>query len=111
MLTLATGPPAPAVRLKLEGKGEPAMMGGWNGWSWWGWVLMSLTMVGFWGLVIWGIVALFRRGGDSRPERPDPERILAERFASGEIDEEEYHRRLQTLRSTNGRPANLSGSP
>jgi putative membrane protein len=56
-------------------------------------------------------VALFRRGGDSRPERPDPERILAERFATGEIDEEEYHRRLQTLRSTNGRPANLSGSP
>jgi uncharacterized membrane protein len=24
---------------------------------------------------------------------------LAERFASGEIDEEEYHRRLETLRS------------
>jgi len=87
------------------------MMWGWNGWSWWGWVLMSLSMVGFWGLVIWGIVALFRRSGDGRRERPDPEQILAERFAAGEIDEEEYHRRLQTLRSTDGRPANLSGSP
>jgi putative membrane protein len=89
-------------------KEEPAMMWGWNGWSWWGWALMSFSMVAFWGLVIWGIVALFRRPGDGRPERPDPERILAERFARGEIDEEEYHRRLQTLRSTSGRPADLS---
>ena len=37
-------------------------------------------MVGFWGLVIWGIVALFRKGGESRPERPDPERILVLTF-------------------------------
>jgi putative membrane protein len=86
------------------------MMWGWNGWNWWGWALMSLSMIAFWGLVIWGIVALFRRSGDSgheRPERSDPERILAERFARGEIEEEEYHRRLQTLRSVNGRPASL----
>jgi putative membrane protein len=69
---------------------------------------MSLSMIAFWGLVIWGIVALLRRPGDSRPERPDPERILAERYARGEIDEEEYHRRLQTLRSTNGRSVDLS---
>jgi uncharacterized membrane protein len=33
---------------------------------------------------------------------------LAERFARGEIDEEEYHRRVQTLRSANGWPADLS---
>ncbi|HEX8859312.1 MAG TPA: SHOCT domain-containing protein [Actinomycetes bacterium] len=88
------------------------MMWGWNGWAWWGWALMSLSMVAFWGLVIWGIVALFRRPadrwpGDGRREEPDPERILGERFARGEIDEEEYHRRLQTLHSTNGRPADL----
>ena len=94
------------------------MMWGWNGWSWWGWALMSFSMIAFWGLVIWGIVALFRRPadrwwGEGRPgrpesERPDPERILAERFARGEIDEEEYHRRLHTLHSTNGRPVDLS---
>ncbi len=87
------------------------MMWGWSGWSWWGWALMSLSMLVFWGLVIWGVVALFRRSGDGRPERqerPDPERVLAERFAAGEIDEEEYHRRLQTLRSANGRSAGLS---
>lgn len=89
------------------------MMWGSNGWSWWGWALMSLSMVAFWGLVVWGIVALFRRPadrwpGDGRSERPDPERILGERFARGEIDEEEYHRRLQTLRSANGQLADLS---
>jgi putative membrane protein len=88
------------------------MMWGWNGWSWWGWVVMSLSMVAFWGLLIWGIVALFRRPSDGRGGRPDPERILAERFAAGEIDEEEYHRRLETLRATNrqsaGRPPGTS---
>ena len=29
--------------------------------------------------------------------RPSPEHLLAERFARGEIDEEEYRRRLATL--------------
>ncbi len=92
------------------------MMWGWNGWNWWGWALMSFSMIALWGLVIWGIVALFRRPGDRWPgdsrserhERSDPEQILAERFARGEIDEEEYHRRLQTLRSANGRPVDYS---
>jgi putative membrane protein len=62
---------------------------------------MSLGMVAFWGLVIWAVVALFRGwdGTRTRPERPDPEQIPAERFASGEIDEDEYRRYLQTLRS------------
>lgn len=92
------------------------MMWGWNGWSWWGWALMSFSMIAFWGLVIWGIVALFRRPGDRWPldssrERPDPEQILAERFAKGEIDEEEYTQRLQALRSANGRPLDLSSKP
>ncbi|HEX6674615.1 MAG TPA: SHOCT domain-containing protein [Actinomycetes bacterium] len=81
------------------------MMWGWNGWSWWGALLMMFSMVAFWGLLIWGIVALFRRPGDGRHERPDPERILAERFAAGEIDEEEYRRRLDTLRSSGRQPA------
>ena len=78
------------------------MMWGWQGWSWWGWLAMSLGMVAFWGLIIWGIVALFRGWGgtSTRPERHDPEQILAERFASGEIDEDEYQRRLETLRAT-----------
>ncbi len=81
------------------------MMWGWQGWSWWGWLLMTVSMVAFWGLVIWGIVAIFRGWGGSwtRPERSDrrdPEQILAERFAAGEIDEEEHQRRLEIPRST-----------
>ena len=84
------------------------MMWGWDGWSWWGWVLMTFSMLGFWGLVIWGIVARCRSWGHTRPARPDPERLLAERFAAGEIDEEEYHHRLDTLRASDRRPADLS---
>src|SRR5919197_5405321 len=47
------------------------------------------------------MVAVIRGLGGSwrRREGRDPEQIPAERFAAGEIDEEEYYRRLQTLRS------------
>lgn len=31
---------------------------------------------------------------------PSPEQLLAERFARGDIDEEEYQRRLAALRSS-----------
>jgi putative membrane protein len=67
----------------------------------WGWLAMSVSMVAFWGLIIWGIVAIVRGLGGTwrRPQGRDPEQILAERYATGEIDEEEYHRRLQTLRA------------
>src|SRR6266702_995356 len=67
------------------------MMWGMQAWSWWGWLAMSVGMIAFWGLVIWAIVAIFR-GSDWTWRRPDPERILAERFAAGEIDEDEYQR-------------------
>ncbi|MBO1420492.1 SHOCT domain-containing protein, partial [Streptomyces sp. FH025] len=33
---------------------------------------------------------------------PSPEQVLAERFARGEIDAEEYRQRLETLRSVGG---------
>ena len=82
------------------------MMWGMQAWSWWGWLAMSLGMVAFWGLIIWAVVALFRGFGGSWPrtERPDPERILAERFAAGEIDEDEYQQRLVTLRALDEHP-------
>jgi putative membrane protein len=69
--------------------------------SWWGWLLMVVGMVGFWGLLIAVVVVLLRRpgqSGGSDPGRPDPEEVLAERFARGEIDADEYHQRLQVLR-------------
>jgi putative membrane protein len=82
------------------------MMWGMQAWSWWGWLAMSVGMISFWGLVIWAIVAIFRGSDWTRrhPDRPDPERILAERFAAGEIDEDEYQQRLVTLRALDQRP-------
>ncbi|MBA2948903.1 SHOCT domain-containing protein [Streptomyces himalayensis] len=69
----------------------------------WGWLAMSITMILFWALIITAAVLLFRALGRQRehthtPAGPAPEQTLAERFARGEIDEEEYRRRLAVLR-------------
>ena len=75
--------------------------GDWNGWAW---LAMSASMLVFWGLAIWGLVTVersanqpVRHGLDATPPR-DPEQILRERFAQGEIDEAEYEHRRQVLR-------------
>lgn len=72
-------------------------------WGWGGWLVMTVSMFVFWGLVVWGVVALVHSSGSPRESAVDPERVLAERFARGEIDEDEYHRRLDALRSTSRR--------
>ena len=71
-----------------------------NGMSGWGYALMTVGTVLFWGLVIVGVILLVRNlaRGPHATENADPERILAERFAHGEIDEEDYRGRLATLR-------------
>ncbi|AJT69046.3 SHOCT domain-containing protein [Streptomyces chattanoogensis] len=86
----------------------------------WGWMAMSIGIVLFWGLVITAGVLLFRalarpapRNGERTgwgpgpaPDRhPTAEQILAERYARGEIEDEEYRRRLATLRSAREGPA------
>ena len=77
----------------------------------WGWMMMVLMMVVFWGALAWVIVSFVRHGGFSRsgstpsptggvPMPPTgPEDILHERFARGEIDVDEYHQRVDALRS------------
>ena len=79
----------------------------WGGW----WFVMPLVAVAFWAAVIWIVVSLFRGrpgpdpNGDVRPATP--EEILAQRYASGEIDDDEYRRRIDTLRGAphqGGRP-------
>ncbi|WP_037570274.1 SHOCT domain-containing protein [Phaeacidiphilus oryzae] len=85
-----------------------------NGINGWGWAGMTLGMLLFWAVVIGAGVVLFRalstssaNGGhrgrttDPRPPevRPTAEQLLAERFVRGEIDEDEYRRRLATLRN------------
>ena len=65
---------------------------------------MTLGLLGFWALVAVVTVALLRRPGplhqqlppDQRP-RPNPEQVLAQRLARGELDPEEYRQRLQAF--------------
>jgi putative membrane protein len=77
--------------------------------SGWGWFGMSLGMIVFWALIITAFSLLFRALNNSSehshsaaapPALVTSEQLLAERFARGEIDEEEYRRRLETLRSS-----------
>jgi putative membrane protein len=77
-----------------------------NGMAGWGYALMTVSMVLFWALVIAAVVVLvryLRRDTQptltSPPQRHTPEHVLAERFARGDIDDEEYRRRLDTLRA------------
>ncbi len=75
---------------------EPGIIGGF-GWMW----LMPIFMIVFWGLVIWGIVALVRglsgsRGSDSSKANSALE-ILKRRYAEGEIDKKEYEEKKKDL--------------
>ncbi len=81
-----------------------------------GWWAMGIGLLLFWGIVIGGIVLIVRwavgnrtpQGGPpvpppapgpaAPPPVPDAHRILDERFARGEIDDEEYRRRRDLLR-------------
>ena len=75
----------------------PWMHGGWDGWGWMlSWHL--LWWVPLIVLVVAAVIALTRRSRDTSTTRPDPEQVLAERYARGEIDTEEFERRRQALR-------------
>jgi putative membrane protein len=76
----------------------------------WGYGLGIISMVLFWGLLIVALVAVVRYVGRGHQEGsppqppaagsqpPSAERLLAERFARGEIDADEYRQRLEILR-------------
>lgn len=71
-----------------------------DGMNWGGWVAMTVMMVAFWAVVIFGLIAVLGRTGErSRTPQLDPQNILRERFARGEIDADEYHARQETLRT------------
>lgn len=83
-----------------------------GGGHWVVWVLMIVAMVVFWGALAWIIVTLVRHRGtppDSGTTPPNPWvpppasdglRILNERLAGGDIDEEEYTRRRALIEGT-----------
>jgi putative membrane protein len=71
----------------------------------WGALFMLFNMVVFWGLLIGAAILVartFRRTGHLDPGgrrgHSHAEQVLAERYARGEIDDEEYGRRLEVLR-------------
>jgi putative membrane protein len=83
--------------------------------SGWGYALGITGMVLFWVVLVLAIAAavryLDRKRGENFPPPPPPrpptaDQVLAERFARGEIDAEEYRQRLDTLRQA-GRSAPL----
>jgi putative membrane protein len=79
----------------------------WNHGSWGAgdWLAMTLMMLVFWGglvvLIVWLVRNYRHETTRSTPESPDgsgrPDVVLAERFASGEIDEDEFRRRRDVL--------------
>jgi putative membrane protein len=71
-----------------------------NGMGGWGFALMTVGNLLVWALIIVGVVALLRHLGrlESAIPRPTAEGLLAERFARGDITEQEYRDRLDVLR-------------
>ena len=77
------------------------------GTGWGNWIGL-LMMVLFWG----GLVALLvlalrgwdtgRREGGGNPDRPNARMILEERFAKGEISEDEFEKRRRVLEHATG---------
>lgn len=67
-----------------------------------GWLLMGLVLVLFWGSAAAVLVAVLRGlWSEPRHDVPaDPLRLLNERFARGELDEQTYLRRRGVLTST-----------
>jgi putative membrane protein len=75
-------------------------MMGWYGWGWSSWLTMTLMMLLFWGLIAFAVVAVVRslRSAPHQTDtRSDAGRVLDERLARGEIDEEDYRKRRDLL--------------
>ena len=65
-------------------------------WGWGAWLAMSLMMLAFLAVAIWVFLSVTHTSSDDR--RDSGEDILADRFARGEIDENEYRHRRELIR-------------
>jgi putative membrane protein len=100
------GPMGPRDGRGWNGR-DDFMWGMHDGLGWGGWLLMGLLTLLLVGLAVGLVLVLVRStsgrgaagGGQARPgPQSAAEHVLDERFARGEIDEEEYLRRRSVLR-------------
>jgi putative membrane protein len=65
----------------------------------WGivWMILSLGVIA---ALVWAALRAFASEGNRRESRRDSKDVLAERFAQGEIDAQEYQERLRVLEET-----------
>lgn len=106
-LFVASSPPK-ALGHSQSGKVVSMMMMMDDGhWGWGSWILTTGTTIVFWALVITAVVLLARyllslsqrTTGTTHATGPsNAEQVLAERYARGDIDDDEYKRRLGLLR-------------
>ncbi|WP_179722826.1 SHOCT domain-containing protein [Petropleomorpha daqingensis] len=68
-----------------------------TGWGWAAMTISSVLLLALLGTILLLLVRLGSRPVDRPAERRAPEQLLGERFARGEIDEDEYRRRLDVL--------------
>jgi len=59
-------------------------------WLWW------LVAIGLIAVVVWAVIRSVSRAGNGATESPQD--VLKRRYARGEIDKDEYEKRLQDLR-------------
>lgn len=77
------------------------MWGYQDGSGWW-MLFGGMGMLLFWGAVIWFGAIMFRSVTERTPSTAvqaldDPEQIIRRRFASGELNEEEFRRAVDAL--------------
>ncbi|WP_433611963.1 SHOCT domain-containing protein [Prescottella agglutinans] len=72
-----------------------------NGMNGWGYALMVFAMIAFWVLIVLAVIAVIRALTRTLPppqlHADTPEQLLGQRLARGEIDEDEYQRKLDLL--------------
>jgi putative membrane protein len=74
------------------------------GWGMGGWMMVGYSLVGLLilAVVVGALIALSRRtsGSNASIEVPSAKELLDQRYSRGEIDDDEYFRRLSVLDST-----------